>query len=208
MKKKNIITLVVIVAVGIALVFGTLFVKLKNRGVSDEDHVIELLSEIKGYTSEVTIKVINDKETNVYEGMQKYVKDFGYRLDLSDERSFIFKGDDIEVKDNNSERRYTLDKDFDEVFKYGFIGEYIGLIYTNEELKFQKEVINEKEYFIITTLIPGSNNNLYEGSMYYDIAEYKPSKIIIYDNKHNERVIYSYKNFQWTDKKSDMNIDF
>lgn len=208
MKKKNIITLVVIVAVAIALVFGTLFVKLKNRSVSDEDHVIELLSEIKGYTSEVTIKVINDKETNVYEGMQKYVKDFGYRLDLSDERSFIFKGDDIEVKDNNSERRYTLDKDFDEVFKYGFIGEYIGLIYTNEELKFQKEVINDKEYFIITTLIPGSNNNLYEGSMYYDIAEYKPSKIIIYDNKHSERVIYSYKNFQWTDKKSDMNIDF
>ncbi len=208
MKKKNIITLVVIVAIGIALIFGTVFVKLKNKNVSDEYHVIELLSEIKAYTSEVTIKIINDKETNVYEGTQKYVKDVGYKLDLNDERTFIFKGNDIEVKDNNSERQYTLEKDFDEVFKYGFIGEYIGLIYTNEELKFQKEILNDKEYFVITTLIPGSNNNLYEGSMYYDIAEYKPSEIIIYDNKHNERIIYNYKNFDWTDKESDMSIDF
>lgn len=208
MKKKNIITLVVIVAIGVALIFGTVFVKLKNKNVSDEYHVIELLSEIKAYTSDVTIKIINDKETNVYEGTQKYVKDVGYKLDLNDERTFIFKGNDIEVKDNNSERQYTLEKDFDEVFKYGFIGEYIGLIYTNEELKFQKEILNDKEYFVITTLIPGSNNNLYEGSMYYDIAEYKPSKIIIYDNKHNERIIYNYKNFDWTDKESDMSIDF
>lgn len=208
MKNKNVITLLVIVGVSLGLIFGMLFVKLKNKNVSDEYHVIELLSEIKAYTSDVSIKVINDKETNVYEGTQKYLKSVGYRLDLSDDRVFIFKGDDIQVKDNNSERLYTLEKDFDEVFKYGFIGEYIGLIYTNEELKFQKEIINEKEYFVITTLIPGSNNNLYKGSMYYDIAEYRPSKIIIYDNKHNERLIYNYKNFNWTDKESDMNIDF
>lgn len=208
MKNKNAITLLVIVGVSLSLVFGILFVKLKSKVVSDEYRVIELLSEIKFYTSDVSIKVINDKETNVYEGTQKYIKGLGYRLDLSDDRAFIFKGDDIQVKDNNSERQYTLEKDFDEVFKYGFIGEYIGLIYTNEELKFQKEVINDKEYFIITTLIPGSNNNLYEGSMYYNIEEYRPSKIIIYDNKHNERVIYNYKNFNWTDKESDMSIDF
>ncbi len=208
MKKKNVITLMVIVGVSLILILGALGIKARNNNVSDEYHVVELLSEIKAYTSDVTIKVINDKETNVYEGTQRYLKDVGYRLDLSDDRVFIFKGEEIEVKDNESTRQYTLDKNFDEVFKYGFIGEYIGLIYTNEELEFQKEVINNKEYFVITTLIPGSNNNLYEGSMYYDIAEYRPDKIIIYDNKHNERVIYSYKNFNWTDKNSDMNIDF
>lgn len=207
MKKGKIATLIVF-GIVIALIFGILFIKVKSKDVSEENRIIEYLGEIKAYTCEVSIKVINDKETNVYEGTQKYIKDFGFKLDLNDERTFIFKGDSIEVKDNNSERQYTLEKDFDEVFKYGFVGAYIGLVYTNEELKFQKEVINDKEYFVITTLIPGSNNNLYEGSMYYDIAEHEPSKIIIYDNKHNERVVYSYKNFEWTDKESDMNIDF
>lgn len=208
MKKKNVITLMLVVGVSLILILGALGIKARKNMVSDDYHVVELLSEIKAYTSDVTIKVINDKETNVYEGTQRYLKDVGYRLDLSDDRAFLFKGEEIEVKDNESTRQYTLDKNFDEVFKYGFIGEYIGLIYTNEKLEFQKEVINKKEYFVITTVIPGSNNNLYEGSMYYDIAEYRPDKIIIYDNKHNERVIYNYKNFNCTDKNSDMNIDF
>lgn len=208
MKRKNVITLVAIIGGVLILILGVLVIKGRNNKVYDEHRVIEILNEIKAYTSEVTIKVINDKESNVYEGTQKYLKDVGYRLDLNDNRSFIFKGEDISVKDNESTRQYTLDKNFDEVFKYGFINEYIRLIYTNEELEFKKEAINDKEYFVITTLIPGSNNNLYEGSMYYDIAEYKPYKTIIYDNKHNERIIYNYKNFSWTDKDSDMNIDF
>lgn len=208
MKRKNVITLVAIISGVLILILGVLVIKGRNNKVYDEHHVVERLNEIKAYTSEVTIKVINDKESNVYEGTQRYLKGVGYRLDLNDDRSFIFKGEDISVKDNESTRQYTLDKNFDEVFKYGFIGEYIRLIYTNEELEFKKETINDKEYFVITTLIPGSNNNLYEGSMYYDIAEYKPYKIIIYDNKHNERIIYNYKDFSWTDKESDMIIDF
>lgn len=208
MKNKKFITLVAIICIGVVLILGFLGIGKKKVNISDENHVVDLLSQIKTYTSDISIKVINDKETNTYEGSQTYIKDVGYRLDLNDERSFIFKGENIEVKDNESTRQYTLDKNFDEVFKYGFIGEYIGLIYTNEELKFEKEVINDKEYFIITTLIPGSNNNLYEGSMYYDIAEYKPDKIIIYDNNHNERVIYNYKSFKWSDKESDISIDF
>lgn len=208
MKNKKVITLVAIVCIGLVLILGFLGTSKKKANISDENHVVDLLSQIKTYTSDISIKVINDKETNTYEGSQTYIKDVGYRLDLNDERAFIFKGENIEVKDNESTRQYTLDKNFDEVFKYGFIGEYIGLIYTNEELRFDKEVINDKEYFIITTLIPGSNNNLYEGSMYYDIAEHKPDKIIIYDNNHNERVIYNYKNFKWSDKESDISIDF
>lgn len=208
MKKKRFIIL--FIAIGIALVatYLVVFDKIKNIGTYDDYQVIEHLNEIRAYTSEVSINVINDKETNVYDGNQKYIRSKGYKLDLNDGRSYIFKGDDIQVKDEQSQRQYTLDKDFDEVFRYGFIGEYLKLIYTNEELNFGKETIENRDYFIITTLIPGSNNNLYEGSMYYDLTTCVPSKIIIYDNNHKERVIYNYSNFNWTDKESDMNMDF
>ncbi|MEG2289122.1 MAG: germination lipoprotein GerS-related protein [Clostridium sp.] len=188
-----------IVAVILGLKVGT--------ETTDEYNVIERLNEIKAYQSNITIEVINSKETNKYQGVQIYKKDIGYRLDLNDGRSFTFKGDEIQVKDNESTRAYTLDKEFDDVFKYGFIGEYIGLIYTNEELRFETEIINNQKCFIITTLIPGSNNNIYEGSLYYDVDSYVPNKIIIYDNNKRERIIFTYENFNGVDKAEDIELD-
>lgn len=204
MKKRLIYTLFIIaICLTIAV---TLFIKGRTRTL-DEYNVIDFLSEIKAYKSDITIEVVNDRETNKYEGFQTYKKDIGYKLDLKDKRSFTFKGDEILVKDKENIKEYTLDKGFDEVFKYGFIGEYIGLIYTNEELEFETETINNSEYFVITTVIPGSNNNICKGSLYYDIKNNRPKKIIIYDNKGRERIIYTYENFNWTDKVEDVELD-
>jgi len=204
MKKRLIYTLFIIaICLTIAV---TLFIKGRTRTL-DEYNAIDSLSEIKVYKSDITIEVINDRETNKYEGFQTYKKDIGYKLDLKDKRSFTFKGDEILVKDKENIKGYTLDKGFDEVFKYGFIGEYIGLIYTNEELEFETETINNSEYFVITTVIPGSNNNICKGSLYYDIKNNRPKKIIIYDNKGRERIIYTYENFNWTDKVEDVELD-
>lgn len=204
MKKRLIYTLFIIaICLTIAV---ALFIKGRTRTL-DEYNAIDSLSEIKVYKSDITIEVINDRETNKYEGFQTYKKDIGYKLDLKDKRSFTFKGDEILVKDKENIKEYTLDKGFDEVFKYGFIGEYIGLIYTNEELEFETETINNSEYFVITTVIPGSNNNICKGSLYYDIKNNRPKKIIIYDNKGRERIIYTYENFNWTDKVEDVELD-
>lgn len=204
MKKRLTYTLFIIaICLTIAV---ALFIKGRTRTL-DEYNVIDSLSEIKAYKSDITIEVVNDRETNKYEGFQTYKKDIGYKLDLKDKRSFTFKGDEILVKDKENIKEYTLDKGFDEVFKYGFIGEYIGLIYTNEELEFETETINNSEYFVITTVIPGSNNNICQGSLFYDIKNNRPKKIIIYDNKGRERIIYTYENFNWTDKVEDVELD-
>jgi outer membrane lipoprotein-sorting protein len=204
MKNKIIYTLVTIIGVCLIITM-TLLMKGKPETL-DEYNAIDTLKAIEAYKSNITVEVINERETNVYEGVQTYKKGIGYKLDLNDNRTFTFKGDEILVKDNNNTKEYTLDKEFDEVFKYGFIGEYIGLIYTNEELKFETETINNNEYFIITTLIPGSNNNIYKGSLYYDIKNCLPSKILIYDNNGRERIIYTYENFNWTDKIEDVEL--
>lgn len=204
MKKKLFYALFII---GICLTIAVALLIKGRAETLDEYNAIDSLSEIKAYKSNLTIEVINDRETNKYEGFQTYKKDIGYKLDLKDKRSFTFKGDEILVKDKENIKEYTLDKGFDEVFKYGFIGEYIGLIYTNEELEFETETINNSEYFVITTLIPGSNNNICQGSLYYDIKNNIPKKIIIYDNKGRERIIYTYENFNWTDKVEDVELD-
>ena len=206
MKKKLIYTLVSVIAIAL-IVIASLLMKGKTEAL-DEYNAIDTLKEIRAYKSNITIEVINDRESNKYEGVQTYKRGIGYKLDLNDNRSFTFKGDEILVKDRESTREYTLNKEFDEVFKYGFIGEYIGLIYTNEELEFSTETINNQEYFIIKTLMPGSNNNIYSGSLYYDIENCVPKKIIIYDNNRRERIIYTYEKVNWTDNVDDVELDF
>ena len=206
MKNKKAYALIFLILIGITIGITTLLRSSKNT--TEEMRILELLNGIKTYRSSITIEVKNQRNNIKYEGTQVYKKNLGYKLVLNDSRTFIFKGDDIAVKDEESTRAYTLNKSFDEVFKYGFVGEFISLVYTNEELKFEKETIDGKEYYVITTLIPGSNNNIFKGKMYYSIEDYAPKKILILDINNEERVIFTYKNFNWTDKVEDVELDF
>lgn len=206
MKKRVTYALIAIITLGILV--GIIYNINGKKKVTDDNMVIDLLNEITKYRSDVTIEVKNDREKNKYNGVQFYKKNIGSKLEIDDGRVFIFKGGDINVKDNNNTKTYTIDKNFDEVLKYGFIGEYVGLIYTNEELEFQKEAINDKEYFVITTIIPGNNNNICEGSLYYSLDEHLPKKLVLFDSNHNERVVYTYDNFDWTYDINDVEFDY
>lgn len=206
MYNKKIYALISLILLGIIL--GITVVVKCSKKTTDEAHILELLNDIKAYRSSITIEVKNDRENIKYEGNQVYKKNIGYKLMLNDSRTFVFRGDDILVKDSESTRSYTLDKSFDEVFKYGFVGEFISLVYTNEELEFEKETIDNKEYYVITTIIPGSNNNIYKGRMYYSLEDYGPKKILILDINNEERVVFTYRNFNWTDKIEDVELDF
>lgn len=208
MKNKKAYALIFLILILIGITIGITTLLRSSKNTTEEMRILELLNGIKTYRSSITIEVKNQRNNIKYEGTQVYKKNLGYKLVLNDSRTFIFKGDDIAVKDEESTRAYTLDKSFDEVFKYGFVGEFISLVYTNEELKFEKETIDGKEYYVITTLIPGSNNNIFKGKMYYSIEDYAPKKILILDINNEERVIFTYKNFNWTDKVEDVELDF
>lgn len=199
MRKKIIFTLLGIMAIFIVLaIIGVGISKISKP--QDPEDIITTLSKKQGYKSDVTIEVVNDMQTLVYKGHQVYKKDVAYKLDLNEGRTFTFRGDEVTVVDKENKRDYKVDKAFDEVLKYGFIGEYIGLIYTNEDIGYKKETINDEELLLIEVLIPGSNRNLFKGIMYVSIKDNLPKKLVIYDEKEKERVRYTYDNFNWTEK--------
>jgi len=202
MKRKVIFTLLG-VATTIILCIGVMVGVTKLSKPHSTEEIITILAEKPGYRSDVTIEVVNDIQTLVYTGHQTYKKNVAYKLDLNGGRNFTFKGDEITVVDKENSKDYKLDKSFDEVFKYGFIGEYIGLIYTNEDIGYKKETINDEEFLLIEILIPGSNRNLFKGIMYVSIKDNLPKKLVIYDEKEKERVRYTYDNFNWTEKIND-----
>lgn len=171
-----------------------LFVACAKKGGENES-ILEGLKNIDSYTSDVTIDIKNDRQTVKYSGKQYYIKNKGYRFDLGEERIFIYNGDNIYVKDLKNNTQYITENSFDEVFKIGFINECVKLIYTNEELKIKDNKTNDKNYKVVNLILPGNNKSLYEADLYINSKGIIPEYLKIYDSKHNEVIMVTYKNF-------------
>ena len=135
MKKKLLLFL------SLLLVLSSSLLTSCNKKPKNTNDIITFLKNMESYTTEMNMDVKNDKQTINYKARQSYLRGGGYKLELNNNRVFIYKTDDnIYISDKNNGTKYVQSKDFDEVLKLCFIGEYIGLLYTNEEIKY----VNEK----------------------------------------------------------------
>jgi outer membrane lipoprotein-sorting protein len=190
MKKKLIIIISIMSFVFFVFLSGC------NKNVKDTEKAIDFLKNLDSYSCDINMKIQNDKQVINYSGKQFYDKKYGYRFELDKSRVLIYKGNNIFVKDLQNGLSYDTDKDFDSVFKLCFIGEYIGLIYTNEKIENSFKNINNEEYQIIHLDIPGNNKNINRSDLYVSLRDDFPKYLIVYDNKDREKINVEYSNFK------------
>ena len=116
---------------------------------TDPNKILYFLKNLDGYSTNFIMETKNDKQTITQEGKQFYNKGQGYRLELGQDRVFIYKPDKIYVHDVKNNFKYTLDKEFNSGYKISFINEYIKLLYTNEKIKHDFKDIEGKKYQLI-----------------------------------------------------------
>ncbi|MCM0651076.1 hypothetical protein NBE98_22210 [Clostridium swellfunianum] len=167
-----------------------------KSGQRDPNDILYFLKELDSYSTDFVMETKNDKQTINQEGKQFYNKQQGYRLELGQDRIFIHKPDKIYVQDVKNNFKYTLDKEFNSGYKITFINEYINLLYTNEEIKIDFKDVEGKKYQLIELLIPGGNKDTAKAVMYVEVKTRLPEWVIVYDEKENERIKITYKNFQ------------
>ncbi|MGH4122924.1 MAG: germination lipoprotein GerS-related protein [Clostridium sp.] len=190
MKKKLLLFLILL------LVSSSTLLTSCNKKPKNTNDIVTFLKNMESYTTEMNMDIKNDKQTINYKARQSYLKGGGYKLELNKDRVFIYKTDDnIYINDKNNGTKYVQSKDFDEVLKLCFIGEYIGLLYTNEEIKYSIEKINDIEYSVINLFIPGSNKNINNALLYVNYKSMIPEKLVIYDIKGKEKINITYTNF-------------
>lgn len=190
MKKKLIIIISIMSFVFFVFLSGC------NKNVRDTEKAIDYLKNLDSYSCDINMKIQNDKQVINYSGKQFYDKKYGYRFELDKSRVLIYKENKIFVKDLQNGLSYDTDKDFDSVFKLCFIGEYIGLIYTNEKIENSFKNINNEEYQIIHLDIPGNNKNISRSDLYVSLRDNFPKYLIVYDNKDREKINVEYSNFK------------
>ncbi|MBU3198016.1 hypothetical protein LL037_00830 [Clostridium estertheticum] len=167
-----------------------------DKTPKDTNDITTFLKNMDSYTTNMNMDIKNDKQTINYKAKQSYLKGGGYKLELNKNRVFLYKSDDkIYIDDKNNGRSYVQSKSFDEVLKLSFIGEYIGLLYTNEEIKYVTKNVNNIEYTVINLFIPGNNKNINNALLYVNNKSMLPEKMIIYDTSGKEKINITYTNF-------------
>jgi outer membrane lipoprotein-sorting protein len=186
---KKVLSLAAVLMIVILLAAGC-----GKRQINVED-TLDFLKNLDEYSTNIDMEILNDKQNITYTGKQIYCKNIGYRFELNGERVLLYIGDKIYVRDNVSKTRYETSKDFDSLYKITFIGEYINLLYTNEEIKSTVKDIDGSRYQIIELAIPGANRNMQKAELYVNLKQLYPEKLIVYDNKNKATVRVNYKNF-------------
>jgi outer membrane lipoprotein-sorting protein len=177
------------------IILAMLMLSACGKKENNPNTVIQYLKSLNTYTCDVTIHIKNSRQEIDMETKLVYHKDFGHRLEVNKERVLIYKENEVRISDLVNNMDYTLDNKFDQVYKLSFIQQYIGLLYTDEEIKNTFKKIEDREYQLISLDIPGNNRNMNKAIMYVDIETKLPSKLSIYDNKDNEVISYIYTNF-------------
>lgn len=162
----------------------------------DYNEITEFLKNIENYSSDVKIILKNNKQKIAYDTVQIYNKSLGHIVNLNNERIFIYKDQNIYVKDIKNDKVYVQDNDFDKTFRLSFISEYVKMLYTNEQINYSYESIDDKEYMLIHYFIPGVNRNFSEAVLYINSENMKPKKVYIYDKDGIETMEVVYENFK------------
>jgi len=178
-----------------ALILTVLFsgCRKDNRNPNE---VMDFLKSLNSYSTSYKMEIINDKQTITYVGKQYFDKKLGYRLELGEDRVFIYKDDKIYAHDKKNNSNYILEKDFDDIYKISFIKEYIKFLYTDEKIKYDFKTIDNKNLQLIHLTIPGGSREMSRAVMYVNMKTYLPEMVIVYDEKGSERRKITYNNFE------------
>ncbi|WP_392486056.1 germination lipoprotein GerS-related protein [Haloimpatiens sp. FM7315] len=160
-----------------------------------EDEVLDILKNINKYTSDIDITIENSRQTVVLKGKQISKGKDDYVLKLSSGREISYKQGKINVKDSENSKKYRINEEFDNLYKMSFIQEYVKLLYTSEEINFFYKKIAGVNYLVVKLDIPYMCKNLCKSEMYLNYEDKIPYKIIIYDDKGEEKVKILFKNF-------------
>jgi len=190
MKKSSLILLFILLGFQL-IVFSSC-----RKKVVDPNSVTKYLKELSSYSCKAEIKIKNSKDSYTYSTNQIYSKVDGSRIELGKDRVYIYLEDKIYVTDLQNKLKYLMDKSVDGIYSVSIIQEYINLLYSNENIKYNYKSIDALEYETIELEIPGNNRNMSRAILYVSVKTKSPYKLYIYDSKEQERVEIIYSDFK------------
>lgn len=184
------------------ILFLLFITSCSTKKIHNSEEAFNYIKSLKNYVADIRVTFSNKRNEESLFLKQYSSEDNNYRLDLENERTYIYKDDKIHVKDLKNNAEYFLEEEFDEIYKYCFLNEYIKLIYSMDEvIYFDKKLeTGEVEHYAAKVNLPTNNLNMNYAILYIDANKYIPLKLEIYDVKENKRVLIEYLTFEVVEK--------
>ncbi len=192
MKKK--LLLMLLVAIPIILI--TLVIVLRMTAEPNNDEIIKSLKEIKAYKTEIEFVIKNSRDEERQEAVQYYKKDVGGKIEFGEDRSKIYKDGMILVKDNISNKEYSINDSINDLYSISFLNKLLSYPIDNKGIQDGQEEWGETEYIVFTSELFLKNDNLDKVKIFIDKQKKIPIGAIIYDKNDNDRVRIVYRNFE------------
>ncbi|GAB6168512.1 hypothetical protein JCM1393_09720 [Clostridium carnis] len=192
MKKKLLIgTLLLIPFISIILV-----VIFRLAAEPSNEEIIQSLKDIKCYTTKVEYIIKNSKGEDREETTQYYLKDKGGRIDFGQDRTKFYKDGSITIKDNISNKEYSMEEEMDVLHSIAFMNNLLSGTIEEGTIKEGQEEWGETQYIEFTTEVFLENYHLDKIKIFIDKKEKSPIGAIIYDKDGKDRVRIVYNGFE------------
>lgn len=180
-----------------------LIILCRNVITPSNQEIINELKNTKCYSSKVEYVFKNSKAQFEESTMQYYSFDKGSRIEFENgyNEVKVYKGEEIKVEGNQDEE-YILDKDIDIIYPLAFI-ENILSNPQNGEIKEVRAAWGEGVYLQIDMKYNSKNKHLNKAEFYVDKNKKVPVLLKILDDKNEERVVITYKEFKKEKNLSD-----
>ncbi|MDV4152503.1 germination lipoprotein GerS-related protein [Clostridium sp. AL.422] len=192
MKKR----LLLITLVSIPIIIIALIIIFRMTAEPTNEEIIKSLKEINAYQTEIEFVIKNSRDEERQDTIQYYKKDVGGRIDFGQDRIKIYKDGMILVKDNISDKEYTIDEKMDELYSLSFLNKLLSYPIDNEGIKEGQEEWGDTEYIAFTSELFLKNDNLDKVKIFIDKQQKTPIGAIIYDKNDEDRVRIVYRNFE------------
>ncbi|MGL5150182.1 MAG: germination lipoprotein GerS-related protein [Clostridium sp.] len=162
--------------------------------IPNNEEVIEKLSNMKGYKTDVTYTIINTQGKYEEKTKQYYSKEKGTRVEFGEERVKIYKDGSINIKENDSNDEYEMSKNLDSFYPLAFLNNILNNNYT--EIQEGQEEWGDTKYIQVLYDLNTKNNHIKKAKVYIDKNKCMPIAIKIYDYNNKEKAIISYDDFE------------
>ena len=210
-KKKLFLTLILsVVLSGCSSLTGSK--EAADKDMSAYEKIQKSLVSMENYKAEATIEYINNKGKNTYETLQ-YGKSSGeYRIEIVGPEKVA---GNITLSDGKMICQYnpriagkisvttTESRDRSEILLTTFIKNHLN----SHEVSINVTNMDQNWCTVLESSIPGDHAYLNTEKLWVDNTTYKPLKLVIYDSDGSERVIVTYKEFEYNVQLDDALFD-
>lgn len=166
------------------------------------EKVQNTLINLKSYKSEATVKYISNKSQNEYETLQHCKTSGEYRIEVIGPEKVsgnvtLFDGKNIAQYNPKIGGKILVtakeSQERSEIFLNSFLKNYLN----SEEVSLSVSKLDEGVCTVLEAIVPGDHPFLSTEKLWVDNTSLRPVKLVVYDKEGSERLIVTYKNFDY-----------